>query len=291
MPVTILNHTPVPADTEEDYFCINAETIAAKITRKTKAIIVAHIGGRPADMESIMALANKHNIPVIEDCAQNHGGTINGKRVGTFGTISTFSLMYQKQHASGGQGGIVYTQDQELHDKIRRYADRGKPYGLEHQTGRVCPSLNFNMDELHACIGRVQLRKLPSLVAKTKELAHAFADMCKQRLQHIQVATDPAWGDNTYWLLFLKIESSAFRISVGQIIKELAHEGFEDCWLYDNVPMRMPWAVKLYGPCEELPNCTEVINSNICFGLNEQFTLQELEGAVSVLEQIEREYA
>ena len=292
MPVSVLNLIPIPADTAEDYFTINAKTIAEKITDKTGAIIVAHIGGRPADMESIMALANEHNLPVIEDCAQNHGGTINGKRVGSFGTISAFSLMWSKQHASGGQGGMVYTKDEALYWKIRSYADRGKPFGVKEPHGNINTSLNLNMDAIHASIGRVQLKKLPSLVRRSQELSEIMARKCEERLQHFRVVTDPPWGENTYWMMFLRVDNSAFKISLNQVYQELAAEGMNDCWsFYSHVPMRMPWAVKKYGPCPELPNCTHVINSHLLFDFNEQYAEQDLEDLISVLERLEKDYA
>ena len=109
MPVVIMNCLPVPADTDGSSFNAGPEQIAAAITERTRAIIVAHIMGEPADMAPIMALARKHDLPVIEDAAQAHGATYRGRHVGTFGDLAAFSTMSGKHHASGAQGGFVFT--------------------------------------------------------------------------------------------------------------------------------------------------------------------------------------
>ena len=140
------------------------------ITPQTSAIVVAHIGGEPADIENIVAVAKKHGIPVVEDCAQAHNAKLNGKLLGSFGDIGAFSTMFGKHHCTGGQGGLVYTKDEELYWRIRRAADRGKPFGIEKPNGNVTASLNFNMDEIAATIGRVQLKKLPSIVERRRAI-------------------------------------------------------------------------------------------------------------------------
>ena len=87
------------------------EQVEAAITERTSAIVVAHIGGEPMDIEGIMAVARKHNLPVVEDCSQSHAARVNGKYVGTFGDVSAFSIMFGKHFCSGGQGGMVFTKD------------------------------------------------------------------------------------------------------------------------------------------------------------------------------------
>ena len=107
MPIVINNCIPVPADTALGSFNTGAKEIEACITLRTSAIVVAHIGGEPADMPAIMKVAKKHNLPVVEDCAQPHMAKINGKNVGTFGRYGAFSLIFGKHMCTGGQGGAV----------------------------------------------------------------------------------------------------------------------------------------------------------------------------------------
>ena len=157
MPVPLCNLIPIIADAQPGSFNAGPDEIAARITRRTSAVIVAHIAGEPADMASIMKLARKHKLAVIEDCAQSHGAVYRGKPCGTIGTAGAFSTMHGKHHCTGGQGGVVYTRSKKLYWKIRQCADRGKPFGLPSGTRNVVASLNMNLNEISACIGRVQI--------------------------------------------------------------------------------------------------------------------------------------
>ena len=126
------------------------------ITERTRAIIVAHIGGDPVDMDPVMELARARNLYVIEDCAQAHGAKYKGRLVGTIGDVAAFSTMYGKHHCTGGQGGIVYTQDEQFYRNARRSADRSKPFNVD-APANVVAGLNCNLKELSAAIGSAQL--------------------------------------------------------------------------------------------------------------------------------------
>ena len=112
MPVALLNLVPVVADAAPGTFNAGAAEIEAVITSRTSGIVIAHIAGEPCDMAAIMAVADKHNLPVIEDCAQAHGARFNGQLVGTFGAIAAVSTMSGKHHATGPQGGVVFSKDE-----------------------------------------------------------------------------------------------------------------------------------------------------------------------------------
>lgn len=120
MPIVMMNCIPIIADTEPGSYNTGPKEVEELISPLTSAILVAHIGGEPVDMEGIMAIARKHNIPVVEDCAQAHGAKLNGKLVGTFGDVAAFSTMFGKHHCTGGQGGLVYTRDERLYYEARR---------------------------------------------------------------------------------------------------------------------------------------------------------------------------
>ncbi|MFW6060651.1 MAG: DegT/DnrJ/EryC1/StrS family aminotransferase, partial [Phycisphaeraceae bacterium] len=201
MSVALLGCTPVVADSAPGYYNIGAEQIEAVLTERTAAIIVAHIGGIACDMDPILELAQRHDIPVLEDCAQAHLTRYRGRAAGTLGAISAFSTMFGKQHASAGQGGLVYTRDETLYWKARRYADRGKPLGLTGQAQNVVASLNFNMDELHAAVGRVNLAKLPAHIARRQQIAAALAEHCRAELDAVRVVEAAADDEGSYWFL------------------------------------------------------------------------------------------
>ena len=242
MPVAMCNCIPIPADTNPHYYSIGAEQIEAKLTERTKAIIVAHIAGLPADMDPIMELARSRDLPVIEDCAQIHGAQYKGRMVGAIGDVSAFSTMFGKQHATGGQGGVVFAKTEEMYWRIRRYADRGKPHGLENRKdGNVLAAVNCSMDELHATLGRVQLKRLPTMNAKRRELAHDLAQQCKDRLRTIRLVEEPADCVGVYWFLLFDLDLDKIGVGRDQFAKALAAEGPPAGPGYRIVPTEMPW--------------------------------------------------
>jgi dTDP-4-amino-4,6-dideoxygalactose transaminase len=169
----VYNAIPVFADIEEDYFCLDAKSIEEKITPYTKAIIVVDIFGQPYDAEKINALAKKHGLYVIEDCAQAPLAhyTLNGKKkfAGTLGDIGIYSLNYHK-HIHCGEGGILVTDNDDIAEKLRLIRNHA-----EAVVGDKTPDIsdanlanmigfNYRMPELEAAIVNEQLKKLPSLV-------------------------------------------------------------------------------------------------------------------------------
>lgn len=159
---------PVFADVEADTGNLSARTIAPHITDKTKAIICVHLAGWPCDMDEIMALAKQHNLWVIEDCAQAHGAKYKGKPVGSIGHIGAWSFCQDKIMTTGGEGGMVTTNDKALWQKMWEYKDHGKNYDSiyhkQHPPGfrwlHDSFGTNWRMMEIQAVIGRIQLKKM-----------------------------------------------------------------------------------------------------------------------------------
>ena len=159
---------PVFADVDNNTGNISATTIAPKITDKTKAIICVHLAGWPCDMDEIMALAKQHNLWVIEDCAQAHGAKYKGKPVGSIGHVGAWSFCQDKIMTTGGEGGMVTTNDKALWQKMWEYKDHGKNYDSiyhkQHPPGfrwlHDSFGTNWRMMEMQAVIGRIQLKKM-----------------------------------------------------------------------------------------------------------------------------------
>lgn len=246
MPVALANCIPVPADCAPGSYNVGPAEVEARITSRTRAIIVAHISGLPCEMEGIMAVARRHKLPVIEDCAQAHGATYQGRPVGSFGDLASFSTMFGKHHATGGQGGVVYTRSQEMYWRVRRHADRGKPFNLTGATGNVVAALNCNMDELHAAIGRVQLRKLPLVLAARRKFAAALAKGCQQSLQAVRVMEPIPQADGAWWFMFLRLELGRLKVDKNRFVEALVAEGLPFEKTYYCVPCEQPWARPLY---------------------------------------------
>lgn len=224
MPVVMCNCIPVPADTAPGSYNTSAEEVEKRITPLTSAIIVPHIGGEPADIEGICALAAKHGIPVIEDCAQSHAAKLNGRYVGTFGAVSAFSTMYGKHFHTGGQGGLVFTKDEDMYWRIRRASDRGKPFGLPAGSTNCIAGLNCNMSEFGAAIGRVQLKKLPGFAAGRRavaaKLAAGFAEIPSVGIPGLLPG-----AECVYWFWRLAFDPKGMSCTKDEYTAALAAEG------------------------------------------------------------------
>jgi dTDP-4-amino-4,6-dideoxygalactose transaminase len=309
MPAALLGAIPVPADCAPGSYNIGAEQIAARITDRTSAIVVAHISGLPVDMDPVMALARKHNLPVVEDCAQCHGAIYKGRKVGTIGDVAAFSTMFGKHHATSGQGGVVYTRREDLYWKIRRAADRGKPFGIENPVGNVIASLNFNQDEMGAAIGRVQLAKLESIIEGKRRVALGLADGCKKKSKAVRVVGDPQDGRNVFWFIWGELVLDKLTVDKETFIDALAAEGVpvsasyifamphENPWYKDRAVFGTsgwPWTSPQYkGDADavwEVPNIRATDKYVFRFNLHEGFTDADVVDIVAGIEKVERAY-
>ena len=213
--------TPVFADVDADTGNITPETIAAVLTAKTKAIVCVHLAGWPCDMDGIMALAEQHNLYVIEDCAQAHGSQYKGRSVGSIGHIGAWSFCQDKIMTTGGEGGMVTTNDEQLWRKMWAYKDHGKSYAAvyetEHPPGyrwlHESFGTNWRMTEMQAVIGRIQLERMNDWTAKRTANAQAILDACEQWVESGYLSVPriealPAFADCThaYYKLYVYVQ-------------------------------------------------------------------------------------
>ena len=195
---------PVFADVDPISLNMTPESIEAKISDRTGAIVVTHLFGNPCDMKGIMEVANRHRIPVIEDCAQAYLATIDGKLTGTFGVIGCFS-MQQGKHITCGEGGMMITSDPALARRMVLFSDKAWGYG-DPKPDHYFLAPNYRLTELQGAVARAQLRKLDSNVAKRLKAALWM----NQKLANIPGITLPISreGDqHTYWRYPLIIDS------------------------------------------------------------------------------------
>jgi len=224
MPIPLMNCIPVIADSAPGKYNTSAEEIEKVITPLTSAIVVAHIGGEPCDIDNIVELAKKYNIPVVEDVSQSHGAKYKGKYLGSFGDIAAFSTMFGKHHCTGGQGGIVYTKREDLYWKIRRVADRGKPFGLPEGSTNCVASLNMNLNELAAAIGRQQLKKLPGIVERRRSFVARLTEEFKN-LKTIKIPEQLPSAEPSYWWWRLEVNIDNITCDKETYCKALIAEG------------------------------------------------------------------
>lgn len=175
---------PIFADVDVNSGNLTAETISAVLSPRTKAVICVHLAGYPCDMDPIIALAEKSSIKVIEDCAQAHGALYKGRPVGSIGHVGAWSFCQDKIMTTGGEGGMVTTNDETLWRKMWAYKDHGKSYEAvyerEHPPGfrwlHESFGTNWRMMEVQAVLGRIQLRRMPEWTSKRASNAQKIAD-------------------------------------------------------------------------------------------------------------------
>ncbi len=300
MPIVMMNCIPVPADTNEFSFNVGPEQVAAAITERTRAIVVAPIFGEPVDMDPIMELAREKGLSVVEDAAQAHGAIYHGSSVGTHGDIAAFSTMYGKHYASGGQGGIFFTRNEDLFWKARRFMDRGKPFGTD-EPNNVRLGLNLNTDELSAAIARVQLKKLPWIVERRQSVAAAVSDGIKS-LQSVAPGKIIPDAKASYWFMRMTVDADKLTVDKDAFAKALAAEGIPASPSYRHIPAEhvwfrnrntygaggYPWTTPYEPP--NLPNCEAAVTRNFLIHIHENWTDEEIADTVAALTKVERAY-
>jgi dTDP-4-amino-4,6-dideoxygalactose transaminase len=201
---------PVLADVDPISQNMTAETIAPCITSKTKAIIVVHLAGWPTEMEAILNLAHEHDLKVIEDCAQAHGSTLKNKQVGSWGDVAAFSFCQDKIITTGGEGGMITTNDQKIWQKIWSFKDHGKNYDKVYQEKHP-PGFrwlhdsfgtNWRMTEIQAAIGRLQLKKLPTWLKIRRRNAAILTNSIKH-LPALRLTQPPEYIYHAYYKYYV----------------------------------------------------------------------------------------
>jgi len=174
-PILYQSAIPIFADVDPVSLNVTPESVAARITSRTRAIIATHLFGNPCDVDGIKQIADTRGIPVIEDCAQAYLATQHGELVGTIGAIGAFSLQ-QGKHMTTGEGGIVITSDKHYARWMTLFSDKAWGYG-DPNPDHYFLALNYRMTDLQGAVARAQLAKLGGVVAKRQETAAQLTDL------------------------------------------------------------------------------------------------------------------
>ena len=215
------NAVSIPVDSENVSWNLNPELLESLITPATKAIIPVHLYGHPADMEPIMQVAQKHNLTVIEDCAESHGATYRGKMTGTFGHMGCFSF-YANKIITTGEGGMILTDDPVLVEKLRLLRNLAftKPRFRHEVAG-----YNFRMTGYQAAMGLAQLQKIDSIINKKRWVAHTYNALLAD-VSGLQLPYEAPDVKNVYWMYAIVLTADA-KISRDQLMASLADDGIE----------------------------------------------------------------
>ncbi|MEZ7206970.1 DegT/DnrJ/EryC1/StrS family aminotransferase [Pseudoalteromonas sp. DY56-GL79] len=287
---------PVFADVDLNSQAITAESIRAVLTPQTKAVIVVHLAGMPAEMDAIMALSKEHGFYVIEDCAQAHGAKYKGRSVGTMGHIGAWSFCQDKIMTTGGEGGMVTTNSKDLWSKMWSYKDHGKSfdaiYNREHAPGfrwlHESFGTNWRMTEMQAVIGRIQLTRMSDWTAKRQSNAQAI-DQVAKAFNVVRTVRVPDYIEHAEYKHYLFVNSAALREgwTRDRIVDEINTLGVpcfqgscSEVYLekaFDSTPWR---------PKERLTNAVELGETSLMFLVHPTLTTEEISKTCEVVKQV-----
>jgi dTDP-4-amino-4,6-dideoxygalactose transaminase len=287
---------PVFADVDLDSQNFSAQTIQAVLTPRTKALICVHLAGWPCDMDPIMALANEYGLKVIEDCAQAHGAHYKGRPVGSIGHIGAWSFCQDKIMTTGGEGGMVTTNDRQLWADMWAYKDHGKSweavYEREHAPGfrwlHESFGTNWRMLEVQAVIGRIQLRRMQDWHRARLSNAQAIWKVAQQ-LPALRVPVLPDDAVHAAYKCYVFVRPHCLKSdwSRDRILNEIAARGVpafagscSEVYLekaFDNTDWR---------PVQRLANARELGDTSMMFMVHPTLTSQEIELTCKVISEV-----
>lgn len=197
MAVTKMGAVPVLVDSDLHTWNMNADEIEAKITPRTKAVMLVHLYGLPAEADKVLAIAEKYGLKVIEDAAEMHGQTYKGKPCGSFGDISTFSF-YPNKHITTGEGGMVVTDDEALAERCRMIRNLCFRKDVRYVHDEI--SDNYRFTNLQAAVGLAQLERLDEFVERKRRMGRYYTEMLRG-VEGISVPIEKTdYADNIYWV-------------------------------------------------------------------------------------------
>ncbi len=291
--------TPVFVDVDHDSQNITAETVAPLITNRTRAIIAVHLAGWPCDMDALNELAGKHEISVIEDCAQAHGATYKGRPVGSLGHVAAWSFCQDKIMTTGGEGGMVTTNDRGLWSRMWSYKDHGKSweavYKREHPPGfrwlHESFGTNWRMTEMQAVIGRIQLKRMAEW--HSRRLANAEQIWaCARTLPGLRVPEVPEDIEHGAYKCYVFVEPGQLRDgwSRDRILNEIVAAGVP-CFSGSCSEVYLEKAFDNTGfrPERPLPLAHELGQTSLMFLVHPTLTQAEVDKTCQVLQEVVKE--
>lgn len=300
--VVLAGATPVFADVDRETGNISPATIEPLLSERTKAIVPVHLAGWPCDMEGIMELARGRNIKIVEDCAQAHGARIGERSVGSFGDVGAWSFCQDKIVTTGGEGGMVTTQDQELWKRMWSFKDHGKDweavYERHHAPGfrwvHEGFGTNWRMLEVQAAIGRLQLAKLSTWSQRRARIASAIQNALAPFAEAVRAPRPGNHITHAYYRFYAYVRPEGLKPdwTRDRIVTEVNARGIplyqgtcSEVYLekaFDGTPWR---------PTERLPHARELGETSLMFLTHPTLTDAEVDRMCGVVTEVLREAA
>lgn len=287
---------PVFADIELENQNISAATIKELITPNTRAIMCVHLAGWPCEMDGIMSLADQHNLYVIEDCAQAHGAKYKGKSVGSFGHIAAWSFCQDKIMTTGGEGGMLTTNNEQFWRKAWAFKDHGKSYQAVYETQHPPGyrwlhesfGTNWRLTEMQSAIGRIQLKRMPHWQKTRSENAEKIFEVCRQ-YSFINVPEIPSYIQHAQYKCYVQIKSDLLpkgwtRDKIIQTINESHVPCFSGSC--SEVYKEKAFINTNFTPKNSLKNAVELGNTSLMFLVHPTLTPTEINKTCQVIAKI-----
>ncbi len=289
---------PVFADVDADSQNITAETIRVVLTPQTRAIICVHLAGCPCDMDPIMTLANEYDLKVVEDCAQAHGATYRGRSVGSIGHVGAWSFCQDKIMTTGGEGGIVTTNDRDFWSRVWSYKDHGKSWEAVYE--REHPSkfgfrwlhesfgTNGRMLEMQAVIGRIQLRRMADWTARRTANAARISEVLScNRAVYVPQVLDKLTHAWYRMNVFVRPEYLAEGWNRDRVMEEIIAQGVP-CYsgTCPEVYLEKAFDGTDFRPVERLPVARQLGETNLTFLVHPTLTDEEIDKTCKVANKV-----
>ena len=297
--VVMRGGVPIMADVDRDSQNLTATTIGPLITPRTRAIIAVHLAGWPCDMNPILELAARHSLYVVEDCAQAHGATYQGRQVGALGHVAAFSFCQDKIISTGGEGGMLVTNDRSLWERAWSFKDHGKSwdavYNGQHPNGfrwlHDSFGTNWRLTEMQAAIGRIQLRRLPMWVKQRRENAHILEERLS-RIPALRVTRPQSNSGHSYYkyYVFVRPEQLASGWTRDRIVQAIEAEGIH-CLsgVCPEVYLEKAFENVKQLPATRLPVARELGETSMMFQVHPTLCAEHMRQTCRIVEKVMRQ--
>lgn len=304
------NAIPIFADVDPKWGMIDAEDLRKKITDRTKAIMVTHWGGHPADLNPILEVAEEKGLPVIEDFAQAIGATYKGKKCGAVTveqqrTINCASFVWSKTITTGGEGGVVVTNDDELADYAFSFVNHGRPAKNYKEYIYEIIGWNYRLTEVQCAIGLAQVPKIDRFVKARRENAN-YLTKHLEHLNGIELPHEPPWGTSSWFCYTMHVDEDELGVKRDRLVEALNAEGIH-CYCTPNDSLwpifterrgygktHCPWSCPFYGRevnYEKMcPKGQKYCQTTFNIGIGPMLTKEDLDCVITAIEKVVTTY-
>lgn len=282
-PIIYQNATPVFIDCDRETWNMDPEALKKAFEKypNPKAVVIVHLYGTPAKMDKIMAICNKHNVPLVEDAAESLGATYKGKQTGTFGKFGIFSFNGNKIITTSG-GGMLVSDDEERIQKVRFWATQSRDKARYYQHSEI--GYNYRMSNIVAGIGRGQLKVLNDRLAKKKEIYETYKDAFKD-IPEIEMKPVPIDTKPNYWLSTMLLKEGS-KVTPLNVMEALDKENIESRPIWK--PMHMQPVFEKYDfiKVEDKPVSEDIFARGVCLPSDTKMTKEEQQEVIRIIKEL-----